>query len=155
MSGEALDDAYVDALRRLFEHDIVFNRVIGLRVDRIGAERTTGSLAMRPDLMGSTVHQRLHGGVISTALDAIAGVAVMGAVGARHRGETVAERMERFVRLGTIDLRVDYLRQARGRDYTLLGHVLRLGSRVASVRMEFADADGALVAAGSATYIVS
>jgi acyl-coenzyme A thioesterase PaaI-like protein len=33
--------------------------------------------------------------------------------------------------------------------------VMRLGSRVASVRMDFADPDGRLLATGSATYIVS
>jgi acyl-coenzyme A thioesterase PaaI-like protein len=33
--------------------------------------------------------------------------------------------------------------------------VLRLGSRVASTRMEFRGADGALIATGAAAYIVS
>jgi acyl-coenzyme A thioesterase PaaI-like protein len=33
--------------------------------------------------------------------------------------------------------------------------VLRLGSRVASTRMSFLDADGKLLSTGSAAYIVS
>ena len=63
--------------------------------------------------------------------------------------------MRRFGKLGTIDLRIDYLRQAIGERFSLRGEVLRLGSRVASTRMEFGDAEGKLLAIGSAAYIVS
>ena len=110
---------------------------------------------MRPDLIGHYAHQRLHGGVISATLDAMAGLAVMAAIGARHMDETPLERMRRFGKLGTIDLRIDYLRPALGERFTLRGEVLRLGSRVATTRMEFADADGKLLATGSSAYIVS
>ena len=61
----------------------------------------------------------------------------------------------RFVKLGTIDLRVDYLRPGIGDRFGLRAEVLRLGSRVASVRMEFVDADGKLLAVGAGAYIVS
>jgi uncharacterized protein (TIGR00369 family) len=63
--------------------------------------------------------------------------------------------MRRFAKLGTIDLRIDYLRPAVGERFVLRGEVLRLGSRVATTRMEFADAGGRLLATGSAAYIVS
>ncbi len=142
-------------MRELFEERIAFNRVIGLRVGRISAEGVDGTLAMRPDLIGHYGHQRLHGGVISAALDAMAGLAVMAAMGARHMDETPAERVARFARLGTIDLRVDYLRPATGSGFTAHGEVLRLGSRVATARMEFKDAAGQLLATGAAAYIVS
>jgi hypothetical protein len=36
-----------------------------------------------------------------------------------------------------------------------MANVLRLGSRVASTRMEFCGADGKLLATGAAAYIVS
>ena len=110
---------------------------------------------MRPELIGHYAHQRLHGGVISATLDAMAGIAVMAAIGARHMDEAPAERMRRFGKLGTIDLRIDYLRPAVGERFVLRGEVLRLGSRVATTRMEFADAAGRLLATGSAAYIVS
>ena len=57
--------------------------------------------------------------------------------------------------MGTIDLRVDYLRQAIGARFVVQAQVLRLGSRVASTRMEFLGADGELLATGAAAYIVS
>jgi uncharacterized protein (TIGR00369 family) len=146
---------FVAALRELFEERIAFNRVIGLRVDAIAAEGVDGHLEMRPELIGHYAHQRLHGGVISAALDAMAGLAIMAAIGARHMDEKPIERMHRFGRLGTIDLRIDYLRPAIGERFTLRGEVLRVGSRVATTRMAFCDPGGELLATGAAAYIVS
>ena len=143
----AFEAEFIASLTTLFEERIPFNRVLGLRIDSLSA--------MRPDLIGHYAHQRLHGGVISATLDAMAGIAVMAAIGARHMDEPPAERMRRFAKLGTIDLRIDYLRPALGERFTLHGEVLRLGSRVATTRMGFHDAEGKLLASGSAVYIVS
>jgi len=151
----AFEDEFVAALRKLFEERIAFNRVIGLHVDLITADGVEGSLAMRDDLIGHDLHKRLHGGVISATLDAMAGLAIMAAIGARHMDETPMQRMHRFVKIGTIDLRVDYLRQAIGEQFTFRAEVLRLGSRVATARMEFKGSDGGLLATGAAAYIVS
>jgi acyl-coenzyme A thioesterase PaaI-like protein len=93
--------------------------------------------------------------VISAALDAMGGLAVMAAIGARHLDEVPEQRLLRFSKLGTIDLRIDYLRPATGPRFSARAEVLRLGSRVASTRMEFSGADGRLLAAGAAAYIVS
>ncbi len=100
-------------------------------------------------------YHRLHGGVISAGLDAIAGLAVMAALGARHMDETIAQRLARFSRVGTIDLRVDYLRPGIGERFELSAEVIRIGSRVASARMEFRGEDGTLLSTGTAAYIVS
>jgi uncharacterized protein (TIGR00369 family) len=149
------EDEFIASLKTLFEERIPFNHVLGLRIDTLAASGVTGHLAMRPDLIGSFTHQRLHGGVISATLDAMAGIAVMAAIGGRHMDEAPLERMRRFGKLGTIDLRIDYLRPAVGECFTLSGEVLRLGSRVATTRMAFCDAAGKLLATGSAAYIVS
>jgi len=79
----------------------------------------------------------------------------MAAIGARHMDETPAQRLQRFAKLGTIDLRVDYLRPGISDWFELRAVVMRLGSRVASTRMEFIGADGKLLSTGSAAYIVS
>jgi acyl-coenzyme A thioesterase PaaI-like protein len=75
--------------------------------------------------------------VISATLDAMGGLAVMAAIGARHHDEPVEARLARFGKLGTIDLRLDDLRPATGPWFSAVATVLRLGSRVASTRMEF------------------
>ena len=146
---------FIAALKHLFEQRIVFNRVLGLRIDVLEADTVRGHLEMRDELIGHYTHQRLHGGVISAALDAIGGLAVMAAIGARHLDEPIEARLTRFGKLGTIDLRIDYLRPAVGARFELAGQVLRLGSRVANTRMEFFDAQGKLLASGAAAYIVS
>jgi len=146
---------FVRALKTLFEDWIVFNKTLGLEITEVTPQGAAARLAMRPALIGHHGHQRLHGGVISATLDALGGLAVMAAIGARHLDEPIAARMMRFSRLGTIDLRVDYLRQAIGPHFTARGQVLRLGSRVASTRMEFFGADGELLATGAAAFIVS
>ena len=151
----AFEPEYVDALRALFEDRIAFNRVMGLRIDAIKPDGVQGSLALKPELLGHPAHHRLHGGVISATLDAMAGLAVMAAIGARHLDEAIDARLARFGKLGTIDLRIDYLRPATGPHFTATAQVLRLGSRLASTRMEFADAKGTLLATGAAAYIVA
>ena len=56
---------------------------------------------------------------------------------------------------GSIDMRVDYLRPAIGDRFDMWAEVMRIGSRVASTRMEFHAADGTLLSTGTAAYIVS
>ena len=149
------EPAFIDALKDLFEEKIAFNQSLGLKVTSILPDRVTGRIDMRPSLVGHYAYNRIHGGVVSAGLDAMAGLAIMAAIGARHMDETPAQRMHRFAKLGTIDLRVDYLRPAIGEFFELRAEVLRLGSRVASTRMEFLGADGQLLSTGAGAYIVS
>ena len=146
---------FVAGLTRIFDEMIPFNRLLGLKITSLKADGVKGRIEMRPELIGHFISQRLHGGVISSGLDAMAGVAVMAAIGARHMDEAPAQRLHRFGRLGTIDLRIDYLRPAMGAHFELRANVLRLGSRVATTRMEFFGEDGTLLASGAAGYIVS
>lgn len=151
----AFEPEFVEGVREIFERKIVFNQVLGLRITSIAAERVEARLAMRPELVGHFAYNRIHGGVISAALDAMGGLAVMAAIGARHMDEPPAQRLQRFAKLGTIDLRIDYLRPGIGEAFGLQAEVLRLGSRVASTRMAFTGSDGKLLATGAAAYIVS
>lgn len=151
----AFEPEFVAALTQLFEEKIVFNQVLGLKVTELRADGATGRIAMRPELVGHFAYNRIHGGAISAGLDAMGGLAVMAALGAKHMDEAPEQRLHRFSRLGTIDLRIDYLRPGVGSHFELHAHVLRLGSRVASTRMEFLGPDGRLMATGAGAYIVS
>ena len=151
----AFEPDFVERLRAIFEERIVFHQLLGLRIETLDAGHLAGRLAMRHELIGHFTHQRLHGGVISATLDAMGGLAVMAAIGARHLDEPVEARLARFAKLGTIDLRIDYLRPATGPQFAAPAETLRLGSRVASTRMAFLDAQQRLLATGAAAYIVS
>lgn len=146
---------FLAGLTTIFEEKIVFNQLLGLKVTSIAPQQVVARIDMRPELVGHYAYNRIHGGVISAGLDAMGGLAVMAAIGAKHMSEPPEQRLHRFAKLGTIDLRIDYLRPGIGERFELRAEVLRLGSRVASTRMGFHAADGKLLATGAAAYIVS
>jgi len=149
------EEEFVTGLKKIFEERIAFNQVLGLKITAVTPERVVARIDMRPELVGHYAFNRIHGGVISAGLDAMGGLAVMAAIGARHMDETPTQRLHRFGRLGTIDLRIDYMRPGISPYFELHAYVLRLGSRVANTRMEFLGADGKLLSTGAAAYIVS
>ena len=150
------EQARVDqVLRDIFERQIVFNQVLGLQVLSVRHGDVRAAFDMKPDLVGHPVYGRLHGGVISAALDAIGGLAGMVAIGEHHAHETAEQIQHRFARFGTIDLRVDFLRQGLGQRFEITTEVTRLGGRVVSTQMRLHNEDGKLLATGAAAYIVS
>jgi acyl-coenzyme A thioesterase PaaI-like protein len=149
------EEDFVRGLKQIFEERIVFNSVLGLKIDMLRGDRVTGRIAMKQELVGHYAYNRVHGGVISAGLDAMAGLAVMAAIGARHMDEPPLQRLHRFGKLGTIDLLIDYLRPAIGERFELRAEVMRLGSRVASTRMEFLGADGKLFSTGAGAYMIA
>ena len=153
---DAAEQARRDAaLKDLFEQRNTFNQVLGLQVESTRLDDVRLSFEMRPELIGHYLHQRLHGGVISATLDAMGGFAVMVAVGERHPSETADQVMHRFMKLGTIDLRVDFLRQGIGKRFTASAEVTRLGGRVGSTQMRLVNEEGTLIATAAAAYMIS
>ena len=104
---------------------------------------------MRPELVGNPIRQILHGGVISATLDVVGGLAIALASIANK-----AEKALPFPNIGTIDLRIDYLRPGRGLYFVATGRVVRLGGRVAVVHSELVNDSDEQIATGSAAYIV-
>ena len=149
------EDELIRDLRDIFEEKIVFNKLLGLKLTSVTATHVRASMAMRPDLVGNFREGRLHGGVISAALDTTGGIAVTAALCARYSHESFEQHALRFARLGTIDLRIDYLRPGISERFELRAEVIRLGSRIANTRMEFFGSDGKLLATGNGVYIVS
>ena len=139
----------------IFEHRFSFNAVIGLRIESFDPESPRLTFDMRPELVGSYLHNRLHGGVIATALDTVGGFAVTLAIAEKHANETAEQIVMRFARFGTIDLRVDYLHQGIGNSFHASAKVVRLGGRIASVQMELKNDADLLIATGTAAYVIS
>ena len=151
----AEEQARLDAaLTDLFERRITFNQVLGLRVTQL-APQVQLAFEMRPELVGHYLYGRLHGGVISATLDATGGFALMVAIGEKHVDETTEQVMHRFARMGTIDLRIDYLRQGLGQSFIASAEVTRLGGRVGSTLMRLVNEQGTLIATGAAAYMIS
>jgi uncharacterized protein (TIGR00369 family) len=143
------------ALKDLFEQRITFNQVLGLQVESLRTPDVRLGFAMRPELVGHYLYHRLHGGVISATLDAMGGFALMVAIGERHPAETTDQVLHRFAKLGTIDLRVDFLRQGIGQRFTASAEVTRLGGRVGSTQMRLVNEEGTLIATGAGAYMIA
>jgi uncharacterized protein (TIGR00369 family) len=143
------------ALKELFEHRLRFNQLLGLQVESASADSPRIRFDMRPELVGHFLHGRLHGGVISSTLDAMGGFALMVAIGEKHADENTLQVMHRFSRMGTIDLRIDYLRQGIGKSFVATAEVTRLGGRIGSTQMRLVNDEGTLIATGAAAYVIS
>lgn len=142
-------------LREMFEHRISFNEVLGLQVASFDPAAPQLRFAMRPELVGHYLYGRLHGGVIAAALDTAGGFAAVVGIAEKFAGETAEQVAHRFGRIGTIDLRTDFLHQGIGHEFTATGRIVRLGGRIASIQMTLENETGLLIATGSAAYVVS
>ncbi len=137
-------------LKALFEDFVPFNRVLGLKVESFDPKAPKLRFDMKPDLIGNPTRGILHGGVISAVLDVMAGFSIHAAM----LDQDKAEDSGGFPRMGTIDLRIDYLRPGRGKYFIATGKVARLGSRVAVTHMTLDNDEGEQIATGSAAYMI-
>jgi uncharacterized protein (TIGR00369 family) len=139
----------------LWEQWITFNKVLGFKIHSLDPNDARVRFAMKPELVGHYAYGRLHGGVISSILDASGGYALMLALAERHCDETGDQIIHRFLRMGTIDLRVDYLHQGLGDVFEARAKVTRLGGRIGSTQMALYNQDELLIATAAAAYVVS
>jgi uncharacterized protein (TIGR00369 family) len=152
---DAAEQARLDAeLTLLIEQRITFNQVLGLKVQQLRPQLVL-RFDWRPELVGHAHYGRLHGGVISAALDALGGTALMVGLADKFGHENTEQVMHRYLKMGTIDLRVDFLRPGLGQHFLASAEVTRLGGRVGSTQMRLHSDEGVLVATAAASYIVS
>ncbi|WP_027359150.1 thioesterase family protein [Desulforegula conservatrix] len=149
------DEEFVSAINELFNEQIPFNKILGLKVETISYEHAKVSIRMRDELMGHYKRGMLHGGAISTVIDVAGGLASFMGVQQKMQGGTVEGRLERFGRVSTIDMRVDFLRPGIGDWFVATGYVLRTGKKIAVTRIELHNDKNQLIAAGTGTYMVA
>ena len=102
------------SLKGMYEEKMPFNRLLGIRIDSLTPTNVTVSIDMREELVGNYMRQILHGGVISSVLDLTGGL-IASVELLKHLGNIGFDEIEkRLTRVGTIDMRVDYLRAGDG-----------------------------------------
>ncbi|MBM3367207.1 MAG: thioesterase family protein [Betaproteobacteria bacterium] len=136
-------------MRKVMEELIAFNRHLGLKVESFERDAPKLRFDMRPELIGNPSTKILHGGVISATLDVAGGFAIM--LRLAHDMDSVPTS---FPKMGTIDLRVDYLRPGRGKYFVATARIVRKGSRIAVTHMELHNDSGELIATGGAAYVI-
>ena len=134
---------------------IPFNQVLGLTVESLDLDHPTVRLTMQEQLIGNFIRGSLHGGVISSTLDFMGGLVAFLGVLKTLQGQPLQAMAERFARIGTIDLRVDYLRPGIGRHFIATGYVLRTGKKVSVTRMELHNEQRQLIAVGTGAYMIA
>lgn len=136
-------------MRKVMEELIAFNKHLGLKVESFDREAPRLRFDMRPELIGNPSTKILHGGVISATLDVAGGFVIM--LGLAHEMDSLPTS---FPKMGTIDLRVDYLRPGRGKYFIATARIVRKGSRIAVTHMELHNDEGDLIATGGAAYVI-
>ncbi len=151
------DKAGMEPLLRIvweiFEN-MPFNRLLGLKVDHLETDRAGFAFPMTKNLIGNATHRILHGGVISGVLDATGGMMSIASILTRMQGLSPDEIKHRISRMGTLDMRVDYLRPGKGVQFVSTATVMRTGNKIAVIRMELKNQEGTLIAVGTGAYIV-
>ncbi|MCY4452490.1 MAG: PaaI family thioesterase [Immundisolibacterales bacterium] len=131
------------SLREWME-SIPHQRAIGFELVDIGAGFAVGRIPYRPVLVGNPASGVVHGGIVTTLLDTVGGMAALA-----RQGE--------FLVMATLDLRIDYLRPSTpGEDLSGRVECYKLTRNVAFTRgFAFnADPDDPL-ASMSATYMLN
>ncbi|QTA79851.1 Phenylacetic acid degradation-related domain-containing protein [Desulfonema limicola] len=144
----------LNILKDIYQNQMPFNRLLNIRVEKITPEEVRVRIDMREELIGNFIRKSLHGGVISSILDLTGGLIASAEMIKRMQGISMDEIGASLAKIGTIDLRIDYLRAGRGRYFTASGNILRTGNKVAVIRMEFHNDENLLIAAGTGTYLV-
>lgn len=128
---------------RFLERQIPFNRLLGMKARTLSRGTAVFEIPFKPELVGDIFRPAIHGGVVSTLIDATGGAAAF----------TMVEVVDR---VSTVDMRVDYLRH--GVEDTLVADakVVRMGNRVAAVQVIVHQGDiDQPIALGSCVYNVS
>ncbi len=136
-----------------FLQKIPFNQHVGLTVHSFDLEHAVFKVKMRKELQGNYIQEILHGGVIASAVDVAGGAVALAGAYAREGDKPLNEKMKILSKLGTIDMRVDYLRPGKGEEFFASASILRIGSKVAVTRMEFKNEKDDLIAVGTGTYM--
>ncbi|WP_370659879.1 MULTISPECIES: thioesterase family protein [Pantoea] len=138
----------------MFVYHMPFNQALGLVLEKHEADFAELSFNNKDMLVGNAAQHILHGGVIAAVLDVAAGVVCVSHALTRQPTITEEELRQRLSRMGTIDMRVDYLRPGRGEKFIASSTLLRAGNKVAVARVELHNQQGDYIATATATYLI-
>ena len=141
-------------LKEITEERIPFNKLLGMKIEKLDLDSIGIRFKMHPELVGNFMRGNLHGGVISSVLDVTGGMVAWTGIMKNTEGRSFEEVAERFSKIGTIDLRVDFLRPGLGKYFVSTGSTLRAGNKLSVTRMELHNDEGLLIAVGTGSYVV-
>lgn len=147
-------DAICRLVGEIFVYDMPFNQALGLKLAKLETDCAELRFTHQPSLVGNAAQQILHGGVIASVLDVAAGLVCVNHAFTRHADLTEAGLRQHLSRMGTVDLRVDYLRPGRGEHFIATSSLIRGGNKISVARVELHNEGGVHLASATATYLV-
>jgi uncharacterized protein (TIGR00369 family) len=139
-----MSDAFQTEILPQLASGAAHTQALGFSFDGMVGDAVRLRVPWNPALIGDPDHQVLAGGLVTTLLDHVGGLAVW-------------KDLTTFQPIATLDLRVDYMRAARtGRDLLAQAHCYKLTRNIAFVRaFAFEDDPSDPVAAAQATYVIT
>jgi len=141
-------------LQNLYEEEIPFNKFLELKIISLEENKACIKTMMKDELVGNFKHGMLHGGVISSVLDLTGASIVSTGVLKKMAGCPFDEIAERIFKIGTVDLRVDFLRPGKGTYFLSTASIMRMGNKVVVTRMSLRNDKKILIAVGTGTYMI-
>ncbi len=119
---EADHTVLLQAMQIAFRDGVPHNRALGLEMESIGEGWAVLRLPFAEHVVGDAVRRIIHGGAVTTLIDATCGAAVF-------------MKLQANIPIATLDLRIDYLRGSKPeRDVYAHAECVKLGRNVAFVR---------------------
>lgn len=137
-----------------FIYKMPFNQLLGIKLTQLHDDFVQLTIDNRADLIGNFTQKILHGGVIASVLDVAGGMVCIHRILHRISPLVHSEIVNKMSRMGTIDLRVDYLRPGRGKTFTASASLLRDGNKIAVTRCELHNEHHQHIATATATYLI-
>ncbi|AHM58580.1 acyl-CoA thioesterase, PaaI family protein [Flammeovirgaceae bacterium 311] len=129
--------------RNIMEKVIPFHQVLGLKLIEMREGYAAIKIPFKQELVGDPRTNSIHGGVISTALDAAGGAA----------GITTLTGSED--QIATVDIHIDYLDAGRPEDIIVEGQIVRNGSSLVYTQMKaHHEGDNKIIVQARAVYRV-
>ncbi len=123
-------EAKLELVKKVVEQMIPLHKFLGVQVLEVKRGYVKLYIPFREEVVGNFVHRHWHGGMLSAMLDSAGGLVA---------GSCFPEL---FDRISTIDIRVDYLRPAKGKGIIVEGKALRIGFRTVVTSMQIRQEGG-------------
>ena len=147
-------DKLVQFLANTYDEMIPFHKILKLKFVSLENDNVCMKIEMRKELFGNYKYEMLHGGVISSILDATGGAIASVGILKKMADRPLEEIKERIFKISTIDLRIDFLKPGQGNYFLSTGTLLRIGNKIAAVRTSLHNDKHILIAAGTGTYML-
>lgn len=145
----------VDQLKRYYEA-MPFNQVLGINIEKI--DYLTGDamtrFSMAPKLIGNSMIGILHGGVTAAVIDLTGGLSVAISCIKHNENASYEVILKKLSSSATIDMRVDYLRPGKGKEFFCTSTLIRAGSKIVVSKMDIVNEKKTRIAIGTATYLI-